>query len=62
MTDFKTRVWDNERIYMVDFGRAPNSYHPTSACPDVDHYGFTDDNQAAEHRPALSCTIGQRLE
>ena len=60
MTDFKTRVWDNERIYMVDFGRAPNSYHPTSACPDIDRYGYTDDNQPAEHGPAVSCTVGQR--
>jgi len=59
MTDFKTRVWDNERIYMVDFGRAPNSYHPTSACPDIDHYAFTDDTQPSEHGAIVSCCVGQ---
>ena len=59
MADFSSRVWNNERIYMVDFGRAPNSYHPTSMCPDIDRYGYTDDNNNSEHGPAMSCAVGQ---
>jgi hypothetical protein len=48
MPDFRTRVWDNERIYMVDFGRGKSgSAH--RRYPEVDNIGFQDDAQATEH-------------
>jgi hypothetical protein len=59
MADYKTRVWNNERIYMVDFGRAPHSNHPSSRCPDVDRFGFMDDANAGEHGPIVSAMVGQ---
>lgn len=59
MVDYNTLVWDNERIYMVDFGRAPHRNHPNSRCPDVDRYGFMDDANAAEHGPIVSAMLGQ---
>lgn len=59
MTDFNVSVWDDTRIYMVDFGRAQHRNHPHRSCPDVDRYGFMDDANATEHGPIVSCRMGQ---
>lgn len=59
MADFNMRVWDNERVFMVDFGRAPARSHPHRACPDIDRYGFVDEANPREHGPIVSARIGQ---
>ncbi len=59
MADFNMSVWDNERVFMVDFGRAPASKHPHRACPDIDCYGYVDEAHPDEHGPIVSARIGQ---
>jgi hypothetical protein len=67
MADFTVRIWDNERIYMVDFGRADVSRsvpaaqrrHPHRSCPEVDRVGYMNDAQAAEHGPMVCARVGQ---
>ncbi|MDX1812266.1 MAG: hypothetical protein R3240_09985 [Gammaproteobacteria bacterium] len=59
MVDFNVQVWNDTRIYMVDFGRARHRHHPHRSCPDVDRYGFMDDANADEHGPIVSCRMGQ---
>jgi hypothetical protein len=67
MPDFNIRIWDSERIYMVDFSRAwisttlPASQrvHPHKTCPDIDHLGYMDDAHADEHGPIISARVGQ---
>jgi hypothetical protein len=67
MPDFNIRIWDNERIYLVDFGRAwigtsvpaNQRVHPHKTCPDIDHLGYMDDAHANEHGPIISAGMGQ---
>ena len=59
MTDFNIRVWNGQRIYMVDFGRGRHARHPHRSCPDVDRYGHQDDANPAEHGPIVSARVGQ---
>ncbi len=58
MPDFNTTVWTNERIYLVDFGRAKTGL-PHRRFPDVDNAGYRDDAFAAEHGPITSAMVGQ---
>jgi hypothetical protein len=63
VADFTLPVWNDTRIYMVDFARARlgGTYaHPHRACPDVDRYGYVDEAHADEHGPITSCSMGQR--
>lgn len=53
MADFKTRVWDNERIYLIDFTRAASTT-PHRRFPEVDDVAFHDDANAAEHGQIVS--------
>jgi hypothetical protein len=59
MADFNMRVWSNERVYMVDFGRAPARRHPTRVCPDIDRWGYEDEAYPRDHGPIVSARIGQ---
>jgi len=59
MTDFRSNVWNDERIYMVDFGRSPSRSNPQRSRPDIDRYGYHDDANAAEHGPIVTCRTGQ---
>jgi hypothetical protein len=67
MANFNMRVWNNERVYMVDFERAtvPDSVpaaqrqHPHRMCPDIDQVSYMDDAQPAEHGPIVSARVGQ---
>jgi hypothetical protein len=58
MPDFQTTVWNGERIYMVDFGRGRTGL-PHRRFPDVDHCGYHDAANAAEHGPITSAMAGQ---
>jgi len=57
VTDFTTRVWNGERIYMVEFGRAKTG-SPHMKFPDVDNIGFQDNGQPNEHGPVMSIMNG----
>jgi len=57
VTDFTTRVWNGERIYMVEFGRAKTG-SPHMKFPDVDDIGFQDDGQPNEHGQVVSTMNG----
>lgn len=59
MANFNTRVWDNERIFMVDFGRAKKGA-ANSLRPDVDDVGYHDDAHNGEHGPIVSTMVGTR--
>jgi hypothetical protein len=59
MADFKVKTWDNERIYMIDFGRAPAKRHPSRQCPDIDNVGYVDEAYAMEHGPIVSARLEQ---
>jgi hypothetical protein len=59
MADFKIKIWDNERIFMIDFGRAPAKRHPAKRCPDIDNAGYTDEAKPMEHGPIVSARLGQ---
>ena len=59
MADFKIKIWDNERIFMIDFGRAPAKHHPSRQCPDIDNMGFTDEAHPRECGPIVSARLGQ---
>lgn len=58
MPDFQSTVWNTERIYMVDFGRAKTGA-AHRRFPDVDSVGYHDDAFAAEHGPIVSAMAGQ---
>lgn len=55
MANFNTRIWDNERIFMVDFSRAKTGAAHKDF-PDVDDLGHSDDSQGSEHG-AICCSV-----
>src|SRR5215469_9876303 len=58
MPDFVTTIWNTERIYMVDFGRAKTGA-AHRRFPDIDNVGYHDDAFAAEHGPIVSAMANQ---
>ena len=58
MPDFVTTIWNTERIYMVDFGRA-KSGAAHRRFPDVDDVGYHDDAFPAQHGPIVSAMATQ---
>jgi len=57
MTDFATKVWDGERIYMAGFGRAKTGTSHMKF-PDVDDVGYQDDAFPNEHGQIVSSMVG----
>jgi hypothetical protein len=57
LPDFTTQVWSDERVYMVEFGRAKTG-PPHMKFPDLDNIGFQDDAYASEHGPIISSMAG----
>jgi hypothetical protein len=58
MPDFQTTIWNTERVYMVDFGRAKTGA-AHRRFPDVDDVGYHDNAFAAEHGPIVSAMATQ---
>ncbi|HUA59554.1 MAG TPA: hypothetical protein VML19_12415, partial [Verrucomicrobiae bacterium] len=57
MPDFDSTIWDNLRIYTVDFGRA-KSGAPNRNYPEVDSVGYHDAKFPDEHGPITSSVVG----
>ena len=58
MPDFEIVLWDNARVYMLDWGRAKTGA-PHFKFPDIDEVGFQDAAFPNEHGPVVSAMVGQ---
>ena len=58
MPDFKTTIFRNERVYMVDFVRAISG-RANRQFPDVDNTGYQNRDVPAEHGPIVSAMVQQ---
>jgi len=61
LADFKVNIWDNQRIYLIDFGRAWAKQHPSRWCPDIDNIGYGDEAYPTENGPKVSARLGQPI-